>query len=110
MGRLALLAGLFVAPLLLAWLGHRMRDRSPRQRGAFWGGLFGHTAGILITLALALAPPIVWTGGAAWRDAGVHYAMIGGFVIGAAIGALRARDGTAARDDVRAESAAAEAR
>jgi hypothetical protein len=91
MARLALVAGLFLAPLVLAWLGHRFRDRSRRQKGAFWGGLFGHTAGLLLALGLALAPPIVWSGGAAWRDAAVHYAMIVGFALGTAIGAMLGR-------------------
>ena len=111
MARLALLAGLFAAPLALAWLGHHMRARSPRQKGAFWGGIFGHTAGLLLTLGLALAPPIVWTGGAGWRDVAVHYAMIGGFTIGATIGALRGRGGVDAHDGaLDARAAATDAR
>ena len=101
MAHLALVAGLFLAPLLLAWLGHRFRDRSRHQKGAFWGGLFGHTAGLILALGLALAPPVVWTGGSAWRDAAVHYAMIVGFALGAAIGAARGRgdDGPPAEGD-----------
>jgi hypothetical protein len=98
LARSALLAGLFAAPVALAWLGHRMRDRSPRQKGAFWGGLFGHSAGVVVTLGLALAPPILWTGGSVWRETAVHYAMIVGFAIGAAIGAVRGRATTAAGD------------
>ena len=87
---LAFLAGLFGAPATLLWLGHHMRDRSPRLKGAFWGGLIGHSATLVLTVVLALAPPVAWTDDA-WRGFAVHSAMLAGFLAGAALGAARRR-------------------
>ncbi len=84
----ALLAGLFVAPGVLLWMGHRMRDRPARWRGAFWGGVIGHTLGMLVMLAAAHFPPVMWQGG--WRAAAVYGAMLAGAVLGAAAGGMRA--------------------
>ncbi len=84
----ALLAGLLVAPALLLWAGHRLRRRSARVRGAFWGGLLGHTLGMLVTLGAAHYPPVPWDG-SAWRTAAVHASMLLGAVLGAAAGAAR---------------------
>ena len=51
--RIALLLGLFGAPAILLWLGHRLRDRTARQRGAFWGGAIGHSVAIVVVMARA---------------------------------------------------------
>ncbi len=83
----ALLAGLLAAPAFLVWAGHRLRRRSPRVRGAFWGGLLGHSLGMLVTLAAAHYPPVHWDG-SPWRTAAVHASMLLGTVLGAAVGAL----------------------
>lgn len=84
----ALLAGLLVAPMLLLWLGHRLRRRSARLRRVFWGGVVGHTLGMLVTLVAAHYPPVFW-GGDGWRAAAVHASMLVGASLGAAAGAVR---------------------
>jgi uncharacterized membrane protein YkvI len=89
MARFALLLGLLVIPALLLWLGHRLRDRTPRQRGAFWGGIIGHTAALLVALLALHFPPVLWTGNV--RTAIAFWLMCVGAAAGAAIGALRAR-------------------
>lgn len=89
MARFALLLGLFIVPALLLWLGHRLRDRTPRQRGAFWGGVIGHTAALLIALLALHFPPVLWTGDV--RIAIAFWAMVVGTAAGAAIGSRRAR-------------------
>lgn len=89
MSRAAFLIGLLVVPALLLWLGHRLRDRSPAQRGAFWGGVIGHTTAILIALALLHYPPVMWTGDA--RSAIVTWGLLVGAAAGAGLGALRSR-------------------
>ena len=81
----ALLTGLFVAPAVLLWLGHRLRRRSVRVRGAFWGGVIGHSLGMLVTLLAAHYPPVLW-GGEGWRAAAVHASMLAGASLGAAAG------------------------
>jgi len=90
-GHAALLAGLFVAPALLLWLGQRLRDAGAVRRGAFWGGVVGHTAALVATVLATLMPPIVWTGGGALRELVVHWSMAAGAVVGGAVGAVVAR-------------------
>ena len=90
-GLLALLAGLFVAPALLLWLGHGLRRRPERWRRAFWGAVAGHSVGMLLTLGASHYPPVHWAGGSGWRDAAVHGSMLLGAVLGGAIGAALPR-------------------
>lgn len=85
-----LLLGLFAAPALLLWLGHRLRRRSAPWRAVFWGGVIGHSVGMLVTLAAAHYPPVLW-GGGGWREAMVYGAMLVGTVLGAAAGAFWGR-------------------
>ena len=87
MARVALLLGLLVVPTLLLWLGHRLRDRSAVQRGAFWGGVTGHTAALIIALVALHYPPVMLTGG--MRSAVALWAMLALGAAGAALGALR---------------------
>ena len=84
--RVALLIGLIVIPLLLLLAGRRFRDRTPRQRALFWGVLIGHTTGMLITLVLAMFPPVWWHQGPMWRDFLVHFSMLIGAMAGAGVG------------------------
>ena len=83
--RVALLLGLFAAPLVLLYLGHRLRGRGPRARHAFWGGVAGYVVGMLISVAAMMMPPVWWTGEAA-RDFAVHWAMLVGFLLGIMLG------------------------
>jgi hypothetical protein len=83
--RLALVAGLFVVPALLLWLGHRLRRATPTRRRVFWGATVGYLAGVLITLVAIHYPPVLWAG-SDWRTAVVHWGM----VVGAAVGAVAA--------------------
>jgi hypothetical protein len=87
MAKLALLLGLFVVPTALLMLGHRLRERSPRQRGAFWGGVIGHGIAVVIAVAAMHWPPVLWTSEA--RIGLVFFAMLLGGIAGAAVGALR---------------------
>jgi len=89
MGRIALLVGLFVFPAALLWLGHRMRTRSAVQRGAFWGGVAGHSTGIVVALGALEYPPVVWSGGI--REWLAFWVLLAGGATGSAIGAARAR-------------------
>jgi len=89
MATTAFLTGAFIIPALLLWLGHRLRERSPRQRGAFWGGVAGHSIAMLVALLALHFPPVLWQDGA--RVTLAFWSMLTGALIGAAIGALRAR-------------------
>ncbi|HEX8318780.1 hypothetical protein [Longimicrobium sp.] len=84
-----LLAGLFLAPVALLWLGHRLRRRAPGARAVFWGATIGHSLGIIATLAAVHYPPVLWTDG--WRAVAVHWSMVAGALLGAAAGAAAGR-------------------
>lgn len=85
----ALLVGLFAIPALLLALGHRLRRRPPFWRGVFWGAVAGHSIALVVTLAVALSPPIAWADGPRPRDNAVHWSMLLGAVVGGAAGGLR---------------------
>jgi hypothetical protein len=94
--RVALLLGLLVAPLVLLWLGHRLRDRSAVARGGFWGGVIGHAAGLLVTVLTSMVPPVWWAGGPLLRDFAVHWSPVllaaFGIAAGARLAARRRSD------------------
>jgi hypothetical protein len=95
---LALLMGLFAAPMGLLWLGHRLRRRTAGSRGVFWGAVAGHTLGMLASVAAMHVPAVPWAGGDA-RTIIVHWGMLVGAVGGAAVGwmAMRSRAGVGSR-------------
>lgn len=86
---LALLLGLFAVPAWLLWIGHRLRDRTAVQKGAFWGGVIGHTVAIGVAMVALHVPGVVWDGGA--RVLLAFWSLLLGGVTGAALGAARAR-------------------
>jgi hypothetical protein len=94
MANVALLAGLFLVPLALLALGHRLRARTTVQRGAFWGGVIGHTLALCVALTALHAPPVLWEGDV--RVAAAFWSLLLGGAMGALIGALRARARAAA--------------
>jgi hypothetical protein len=89
--RVALLAGLFLAPAALLWIGHGFRELSPRSKRVFWGGVIGHTIALVVTLVAAMSPPIAWAGGNFWRDFAVHWSLLLGALLGGAAGAVLGR-------------------
>jgi len=82
---LALLAGMFIVPVGLLWLGHRLRRRTAPSRGVFWGAVAGHTLGMLASVAAMHVPAVPWAGGDA-RTIIVHWGMLLGAILGGAIG------------------------
>ena len=90
MANWAMLVGFLVVPTMLLALGHRLRERTPIQRGAFWGGVIGHSAAVVVAVVALQWPPVVWTGEDTVRVVLAFWAMLAGGVIGAGVGALRA--------------------
>jgi uncharacterized membrane protein len=88
MARIALLIGLVFVPLALLALGHRLRERTRAQRGAFWGGVIGHSAAVLIAVTALHYPPMLWTTDE--RVLIAFWSMLLGGTVGAAAGWLRA--------------------
>ncbi|HSW31213.1 MAG TPA: hypothetical protein VLH75_17130 [Longimicrobiales bacterium] len=81
-----LLAGVFAPPLVLLTMGHAYRHRSPRARGAFWGGVVGYGAGLVIAAAAMLVPAVDWTDGSPLRAVVVHAGPLAGCTVGQALG------------------------
>lgn len=84
--RIALLFGLFAAPMILLQMGHGFRNLTGPARRRFWGGVLGHASGLLLTLLAILSPPVWWAGGPAARAFAVHWAMALGFLLGLVLG------------------------
>jgi hypothetical protein len=88
----ALLMGFFVVPLALLALGHRLRERTVRQRGAFWGGVIGHSLALLAAVTALHYPAVLWSGQA--RVFVAFWLMliggVAGVLVGAAVGFRRA--------------------
>jgi len=84
--RLALLLGLFIVPLFLLALGHRLRDGGPQHRAAFWGGVIGHTVAMVVSITALHYPPVLWS--TQTRVLIAFWLMLLGGVAGVAAGAL----------------------
>lgn len=87
----ALLTGLFVVPAMLLWIGHRLRRRSARSRGIFWGALLGHVVATPVVLWVSMVPPVAWSADDTLRGALGFWALLVAPALGAVVGALTAR-------------------
>ncbi len=85
MHRIALLLGILGAPAILIAMGHHLRRKSARSKHLFWGGVTGHTIGLMVTLVAMLAPPLSWVDGGQMRTLWVHWSMLAGFGLGLAL-------------------------
>jgi hypothetical protein len=88
MHQLGLLAGLIGMPVVLLALGHRLRYRTRTAKRLFFGGVIGHTAGLIISVVAMLSPAISWAGGGDVRTLLVHWSMLVGVALGWAAAAL----------------------
>lgn len=91
MNAIALLLGLIVVPGILSWLGHRLRQRSTRARGVFWGAVTGYGVAMVAFFVAALGPPLLW-GDGSLRHAVVYWGLLAGSAAGAAVGAFGRAD------------------
>ena len=82
--------GLYVVPLAILALGHGLKRRSTRVRGAFWGAVIGYGVGALVTSLVTVVPPFHWDGGSVVRELAVHWSLVAatavGFLAGGAVG------------------------
>jgi hypothetical protein len=85
-GTFALLVGLFVIPLGLLALGHRLRRRTPVQRSIFWGGLVGYLIGSLAALWVGMVPAAEWSGTDTVRGLLGYWGLVLGPLVGATAG------------------------
>ena len=87
-GLAAMLVGIFVVPAALLWIGHRFRRRSARWRAAFWGGVIGHLAALVIGSVAAMIPPEEWAPTDMWRGALGFWSFALFPLVGAAIATM----------------------
>ena len=86
-----LLLGFFGVPVLLMFLGHRLRGRSPTHKRRFWGGVVGYVVGMGAAITAMLLPPVWWVDGGALRPFLVYWAMFLGGLLGVITGPFWAR-------------------
>lgn len=91
-GLAAMLAGVFIIPVLLLWAGHRLRRRPPRWRAAFWGALVGHSLFAPAAMVAAMIPPAEWSAADTMRGLFGFWSLLLAPIVGAAVAlALRER-------------------
>lgn len=81
-GTSALLVGLFVMPLVLLALGHRLRRRSPAQRALYWGGLVGYLLAALAAMWVGMVPAAEWSERDTMRGVLGYWGLIIGPIVG----------------------------
>ena len=87
-GLAAMLAGVFVVPVVLLALGHRVRRRDARGQRAFWGALIAHVAVAPIALVAAMSPAAEWAPTDTLRGALGFWSLLVVPAIGGLVGAL----------------------
>lgn len=90
-GIVAFLIGLYVLPLGLLWLGHHLKKRSRRAKGAFWGAIIGHCVAGTLALVAGLMLPEEWTAQEQLRGFLGLWSLLIFPVVGGLTGALTAR-------------------
>ena len=85
----ALLAGLFLVPLLALVLSHRLLRRSRRARSAFWGLLAGHSLTALLATVAVLYLPVRWDADDVGRGLLGFWGMLRGGLVGGTMGWVR---------------------
>jgi amino acid transporter len=88
LGVMAMLAGVFVVPVVLLVLGHRLRRREARWQRAFWGALIAHVVMAPIALVAAMSPAAEWAPTDTLRGALGFWSLLVVPAIGGMIGAL----------------------
>lgn len=90
-GTAAMLLGIFGVPIVLLWAGHRMRRRTARWHAAFWGGVIGHLASLVIGSIAAMTPAEQWAPTDTWRGALGLWSFLVLPTVGAMVGAISSR-------------------
>lgn len=80
---IAFLTGLFVVPIWLLLLGHKLRRRSRRAQRVFWGGVVGYCVAGTLAVIGGMIPPEAWVPGETIRGLIGYWAMLVGPVFGA---------------------------
>ena len=90
-GLAAFLLGLFVVPVALLMVGHRLRRRRPEVRAMFWGAVVGHCVAGILAVVLGMIPPEAWTAEERVRGFAGLWALLVFPLVGAIAGRLMHR-------------------
>lgn len=90
-GRIALLVGLLVVPVVLLWLGSRVRHAEPGERGFFWGAVTGQVLSMVVGAWAAMAPAVMWSAADRFRGLLALWGYVLFPVVCGVIGYIRGR-------------------
>ena len=93
---LVFIVGLFIVPLALLVVAHKLRRRSPRTRTAFWGAILGHIIAAVVATTWGMIPAETLTPQETARGAASLWTLLVFPLAGAAIGWLKPQSGRAA--------------
>ena len=86
---LAFIIGLFLVPVALLMVAHKLRRRSPRVRAAFWGAVAGHILAMVLATVWGMIPPETLTPQETARGAVSLWSLLVLPVAGALVGWLK---------------------
>ena len=92
---LAFIIGLFLVPLALLAVAHKLRRRSPRVRSAFWGAVLGHIAAAVVATTWGMIPAETLTPAEGARGFASLWTLLVFPLLGAAIGWFKPQSGSA---------------
>jgi hypothetical protein len=92
-GLIVFLLGLFGIPLALLVIAHRLRRRSARTRGIFWGAVVGHVIAATLAVIWGMIPPEAWTAEETARGFVGLWSLLLFPTAGAVLGMLRSSKG-----------------
>ena len=86
---LAFIIGLFIVPLALLIVAHKLRRRSPRVRSMFWGAVAGHCVALVLATTWGMIPPETLTSQETARGAVSLWSLLALPLAGALIGWMK---------------------
>lgn len=93
---LAFITGLFLVPIALLILAHKLRRRSPRVQAVFWGAMGGHIVALILATTWGMIPPETLTPQETARGAASLWSLLLLPLAGALVGWLKPRSARAA--------------
>ena len=93
---LAFITGLFLVPLALLVVAHKLRRRPPRVRAAFWGAVAGHIIALVLATVWGMIPPETLTPQETARGAASLWSLLVLPLAGALAGWLKPQSARAA--------------
>jgi hypothetical protein len=87
----AFLLGLFIVPIVLLAMGHKLRRRSTRVQKAFWGGVFGYCVAGTAAVIYGMIPPENWVEGETARGFIGFWGMLVLPILGSVVAVTTAR-------------------